>query len=103
MTRALAASALALRLLAGCASEGPPRTFADSDLVLAVGNGARFGCTCLFVMKMPEAYCREWIKASPDVATVAIDTAGKAVVSTAFVAWSARAHFVNDKVGCVLE
>ncbi len=94
----------ALVVLGACADDnGNPRTFANSDIELGVGNGARFGCTCLFVMEMPEAYCRAWIKASPDVAKVAIDWNAKAVESTAFISWSARAHYVDAKRGCVLE
>ena len=95
---------LALGLLAGCADDnGTPRTFANSDLELAVGNSARMGCSCMFVMEMPEAYCRAWVKASPDVAKVSFDVANKRVESSAFVSVAATAHFVDDKRGCVLE
>lgn len=88
---------------AGCASEGPPRTFANNDLELAVGNGARMGCSCMFVMERDEAYCRAWVKASPDVAKVTFDTVNKRVEASSFVSWAATAHYVDDKVGCVLE
>jgi hypothetical protein len=94
----------ALLLAAACADDhGTPRTFDNSDLELAVGNGARFGCTCLFVMEMPEDYCRAWVKASPDVAKLGIDYGAKSVESTVFLSWSARAHYVDAKRGCVLE
>ncbi len=91
-------------LLAGCADvDGSPRTFANSDLQLAVGNGARMGCSCMFVMNMSEAYCREWVKASPDVAKLTFDVANKKVEASSFVSWSATARWVNEKHGCVLE
>jgi hypothetical protein len=91
-------------LLAACANDnGTPRTFANNDLQLAVGNGARMGCSCLFVMQMSEDYCRAWIKASPDVAKVSIDTVKKTVESSAAISISAKAHYVDAKRGCVLE
>jgi hypothetical protein len=54
-------------------------------------------------MEMPEDYCRAWIKASPDVAKVAIDWQAKSVQSSAFISWSAKAHWVDARRGCVLE
>jgi len=98
------ALALALALsAAGCVSEGPPRTFANSDLELAVGNAARMGCSCMFVMERDEAYCRAWVKASPDVAKVTFFPASKRVEASAFITWAATAHWVDDQIGCVLE
>jgi hypothetical protein len=94
---------LGVGLALGCASEGPPRTFANSDLELAVGNAARMGCSCLFVMERDETYCRAWVKASPDVAKVTFDTVHKRVEASSFVSWAAAAHYVDDQVGCVLE
>lgn len=95
---------LALGLLAGCANDnGTPRTFDNNDLELAVGNSARMGCSCLFVMEMPEAYCRAWVRASPDVAKLSFDLANKRVESSAFISFAATAHYVDEKRGCILE
>ncbi len=97
-------SLLAFGLLAGCANEnGDPRTYDNNDLELAVGNAARMGCSCMFVMEMDEAYCRAWVKASPDVAKVSFDVANKRVQSSAFISWAATARFVDEKKGCILE
>jgi hypothetical protein len=63
----LAALALSLGACADRNAE-PFHTYEANDLTLAVGNSARMGCSCMFVMEMPEAYCRAWVKASPDVA-----------------------------------
>lgn len=93
----------AVGALGGCASEGPPRTYDNNDLELAVGNGARMMCSCLWVMDMPEAYCRAWVKASPDVAKVSVDFGRKRVESSAFLSWAATARYVDEQVGCVLE
>lgn len=91
-------------LAAGCADpNGDPRTFDNNDLELAVGNGARMGCSCMFVMNMPEEYCRAWVKASPDVAKVTFDVKAKTVESSAFISTAAKAHWVDEKHGCVLE
>lgn len=89
--------------LVACASEGPPRTFDNSDLELAVGNGARMGCSCFFVMERDEAYCRAWVKASPDVAKVTFDRANRRVEASSFVSWAATARYVDERIGCVLE
>jgi hypothetical protein len=91
-------------VLAGCADDnGTPRTYDNNDLELAVGNSARMGCSCRFVMEMDEAYCRAWVKASPDVAKLSFDMVNKKVVSSAFVSWAATAYYVDEKRGCVLE
>jgi hypothetical protein len=102
--KTLLVSLFALGALAGCANDNAtPRTYDNSDLELAVGNSARMGCSCMFVMEMPEAYCRAWVKASPDVAKVSFDVANKRVESSAFVSWAATARYVDDKRGCILE
>lgn len=102
MKRSLLLLALAV---AGCADRTaePYHTYEANDLTLAVGNSARMGCSCMFVMEMPEAYCRAWVKASPDVAKVTFDTVNKRVESTAFLSWGAVARYVDEKRGCVLE
>lgn len=93
----------ALTLTACADPNGQPRTFANSDLQLAVGNGARMGCSCMFVMNMSEEYCRQWVKASPDVAKLTFDVANKQVEASSFISWAARARWVDAKHGCVLE
>jgi hypothetical protein len=70
---------------------------------LAAANGARMGCSCMFVMERDEEYCRAWVKASPNVAKVTFDQGRKRVEASVFISWAAAAHYVDDKVGCVLE
>lgn len=104
MKRLFFVAALALLGLAGCADDnGTPRTYDNNDLELAVGNSARMGCSCMFVMEMDEAYCRAWVRASPDVAKVSFDTVNKKVEAAAFVSWAATARYVDEKRGCVIE
>ena len=92
-------------LLASCAGQDSNGKIAydNNDPKLAVGNGALMTCTCLFVMEMSEEYCSAWTKASPAVARVGIDWDNKRVESSAFVTWSAKAHWVDAKRGCTLE
>jgi hypothetical protein len=92
-------------LVAACAGQDSQgvRSYDNNDPTLAVGNGALMTCSCLFVMDMDEAYCRAWVKASPDVAKLRIDTEHKSVESSAFISWSAKAHWVDERHGCVLE
>lgn len=93
-----------LSLAGACANpSADPRLFDNNDVELAVGNTARMGCSCLWVMEMDETYCRAWVKASPDVAKMSIDWANKRVESSAFLSTAAVAHYVDAKRGCVLE
>ena len=91
-------------LLAGCADRGAStQLYAGNDAVLAVGNAARMSCSCYFVMKMSDEFCHAWVKASPDVARFSVDFTHKTVEASALVSTAARAHYVDDKRGCVLE
>ncbi len=91
-------------LLPACADDNAKqRTYDNNDLELAVGNAAKMTCTCRFVMEMDEAYCRDWVRASPNVARFSVDLEKKVVDASAFISWTARAHYVDDQHGCVLE
>jgi len=105
MKKTLLTASLAAALLGtGCAQDDAKlRTYDNNDLELAVGNAAKMNCTCRFVMLRDEAYCADWVRASPNVARFAVDEANKTVVGTAFVSWTAKARYVDDKHGCVLE
>jgi hypothetical protein len=93
-----------LLLLAGCANEnGSPRTYDNNDLELGVGNAARMGCSCRYVMGLTEAECRAWIKASPDIAFVRFDDVNRRVDASAFISWTGSAKLVDGRRGCVLE
>jgi hypothetical protein len=97
--------ALAALALGSCARTDPDgkEWYNNNDATLAVGNGAFFMCTCLFTMEMPEQFCRDWVRASPNVARLGIDWQNKSVESSAFISFAAKAHWVDDHRGCVLE
>lgn len=91
-------------LLTACADDNSKlRTYDNNDLELAVANAAKMTCTCRFVMEMDEAYCKDWVRASPNVARFSVDLEKKVVDASAFISWTARAHYVDDLHGCVLE
>jgi len=93
--------ALALGAVVACG--GGVRQYANNDLELAAGHAAHDLCSCLFVMNMPEDYCRAWVKASPDVARFSVDQANKTVEASALILWGARAHYGGAHSGCTLE
>lgn len=93
----------ALALGAALACGGGAREYANNDLELAAGHAAHDLCSCLFVMNMPEAYCRAWVKASPDVARFSVDQANKTVEASALVLWDARAVYEGEHHGCSLQ
>ena len=91
-----------LPVLSSCESGGR-RRYENNDLVLVTAYTAKDACTCLFVMERDEAFCRAFVKASPSVARLTIDTEHKAVETSAVLLWGARARYVDARSGCVLE
>lgn len=87
-----------LFLLAGC-SQG----YDNHDLQLLTSYRAKDMCSCVFVQGRDEDYCRNWTKAAPNLATLVVDTETKSVHTEALQYWSARAVWVNEREGCVLE
>lgn len=85
-----------------CGSAGP-RPYDNNDLQLVTAYTAKDFCSCMFVMEQSEDYCRRWTAADPAVATVRVDSKARAVETAAVLLWGARARFVNEREGCVLE
>jgi hypothetical protein len=93
---------------AGCATLPPlqatsTRPYDTGDLRLLVRYTAKETCSCTFVMEMDEAFCRAFTRANPPVASSSINRDDKTVSASALLLWSARARFVDDQVGCVIE
>ncbi len=108
MSRAAFAVLLVTLVAGACATvphpEGPPtRPYATGDLTLLVHYTAKETCSCLYVQEMPEDFCRAYTKAKPAVASFEVNDKDHSVTASALGLWSARAHFVDDKTGCVLE
>lgn len=90
--------------LAACTGEAPRgRPYDNNDLQLITAYTAKELCSCLFVLEQPEDFCRAWTRASPAVASYRVDLPGRAVEASAVLLWGARARFVDEKTGCVLE
>lgn len=94
--------ALSLGAAVACGGGGV-REYSNNDLVLASSHAAKDMCSCLFVMNMPEDYCRAYTRASPDVARYSVDREQKTVEASALVLWGARARYVGPRAGCTLE
>jgi len=99
--RALALGALAAGAALACGSGA--REYANNDLVLAAAHAAHDMCACLFVMNMPEGYCRAYTRASPDVARYSVDRERRTVEASALILWGARARYAGPHFGCTLE
>jgi hypothetical protein len=96
--RAFAAAAL----LFACAPL-KPRQYRNGDLDLVSAYTAKEACSCIFVIEQSDEFCRAWTRANPAVAGFTVDRAAKTVTSSALLFWGARARFVGEKFGCVLE
>ena len=91
--------AIGLIFLSGCEKKG----YDNHDLVLLTRYRAKDLCSCIFVMQRDEEYCRNWTKASPNLATIKVDTEQKTVKTAAMQYWSGKAVWINEKEGCRLE
>ena len=96
MTRILIIAGLLLGAI-GCDS------YSENDLELVTGYKAKTMCMCLWVEGRDEQYCAAWSKENPPLASYRIDWTAKAVDSQAMLLWGARARFVSERLGCVLE
>lgn len=96
--------AILIALVAGAAVAcgSTVREYANNDLELAANHTAHDICTCLFVMQMPEDYCQEYTRASPDIARYSVDREKKVVEASAIVLWGARARYQGPSFGCTL-
>ena len=91
-----------LLLLACTRDANEPEKYSTALLTLATSFAAQEGCSCRFVMERDEAFCEEWIRVSPDVATVTVDEQAKTVTSSALMGWKRTARFVEGQ-GCQLD
>ena len=105
-TRSAVLAALAV-VLVSCQSQSGGgdgrRVYDNNDLELVTTYTAKDACTCLFVLRRDEAYCRAFVKASPEVARLTIYREQKMVETTALLLWGARARLVDERTGCQVE
>jgi hypothetical protein len=89
-------------MVLSCASSRS-RQYRNGDLDLLSAYTAKEVCSCVFVLEQSEEFCRAWTRANPAVAGFTVDRAAKTVESSALIFWGAKARFVSDRFGCVLE
>ncbi|MBI2373620.1 MAG: hypothetical protein HYV07_06440 [Deltaproteobacteria bacterium] len=99
MKRIVVVGGLALLLAAGSCGD----RYRENDLELVTAYRAKELCSCLFVMEQTEDFCVSWTAADPNVAKYAIDRNEKTVETSALLMWSAKARWVDERSGCVLE
>jgi len=78
-------------------------TYTDHDLELLTRYRAKDMCSCLFVMERSKDYCVRWTRQPPNLATFKIDWDRREVRTQAMLYWGARARFVDNHFGCVLD
>lgn len=94
--------ALALALLAAAPAPGCGEGYDNNDAELAVRQKAKEMCSCVFVMKRDEPWCRAWTKVTPDVAKAEIDHERKRVTAVALGLYRSNAS-LREGLGCALE
>jgi len=87
----------------GTLAESVPLEFDTGLLRIASNYGARLACSCLFVMEQDEAYCTDWVRASPDIVKLKIDTEEKTVTAKALGIVKTRARWIDERSGCQYE
>ena len=91
-----------LLLLACTRAPNEPEKYSAALLSLATSFAAQEGCSCRFVMERDQAFCEEWIRVNPDIATITVDEKAKTVTSSALMGWTRTARFVPVQ-GCSLD
>lgn len=82
---------------------GCDATYQDNDLELLTRYRAKDMCSCLFVMGRGKDYCSRWTRQPPNLATYTIDWDRQEVRTQAMMYWGARARFVDEHFGCLLQ
>jgi hypothetical protein len=94
---------LMMAVVTAACSSGSERVYQRNDLQLLTAHAAKEMCSCIFVFGRDEDFCKAWVKAAPDLKTLRIDRGARTVESQAVLLWGARARFVDERRGCVLE
>ena len=93
---------IVLLLFACTRDSNEPEKYSAALLSLATSFAVQEGCSCRFVMGRDDAFCKEWIRVSPDIATITVDEQAKTVTSSALMGWKRTARF-DPVQGCSLD
>jgi hypothetical protein len=85
--------------------------YSANELELATAARAKEVCSCYFVANMQQQFLTNVVQqnctgdslAETAAVTVQVDLPNKIVEAQALLMWSARARFVSEQAGCVLE
>jgi hypothetical protein len=77
--------------------------YSHNDLRMLTAYRAKEVCSCLFVQRQSEAYCRAYTVASPNLATYSVNLIDQTVQAEALMMWSNTARYDSEHFGCVLE
>ncbi|MFN7905467.1 MAG: hypothetical protein ACK5P5_09815 [Pseudobdellovibrionaceae bacterium] len=78
--------------------------YKSSLLPLGTGYQARLYCSCIFVMKRDEVYCKKFVEVSPKIFKTIINNEEKSVEAKALYFFSkSKARWHDSQTGCVLE
>lgn len=80
----------------------PPQRYATGLLHLGAAYAAKEACSCLFVSGRSLEACTAYIKVSPDVAKIKVDTENKVVHAKA-IGFTDTARWIDAREGCRLD
>ena len=88
--------------LAGCAKQADVRTYDNSLFEIAAAVTAKDLCSCVFVAGRDEAFCDEWTRKSPNIASHHVDYEAMTVRSRALGMAKTVARYEGELTGCVI-
>ncbi len=89
---------LLLALLAGCSSD--VRLYDNTLWQLAAGVESKHLCSCLWTFERDEAFCDEWVRVSPNIASSTVFEDEQRVRARGLGAGMTIAAFTEDPWGC---
>lgn len=72
-------------------------------LTLGTAYQAKLYCTCHFVMKREDKFCKQFVAVSPSVFQITVHEDKKSVEATSLYFWASTARWKSPMEGCVLE
>ena len=78
----------------------PPKKYDVGLLKLATSWASTGMCSCMFVSGGSEERCKNYVRVSPEVAKVKVDTETKTVTSRALGMAKTQARWISERQGC---
>lgn len=87
----------------GTPTPPPAEPYAHGFLRIGARFGAKEGCSCRFVAELPEEACEGWLQVAKGAPRMRVDAETQRSRASIFGLTRARAHYVNDREGCILD